>query len=124
MTEGAGGFDLRASHNESILPGETKPIALGVRVAVPPGHVGLLVVRSSLGKQGMTLANGVGVIDSDYRGELHAVLANLGPERFRIARGDRVAQVVVVPCVQEAELVEQLDATPRGEGGFGSTGKR
>ena len=86
--------------------------------------VAILAARSGLGtKHGIVPANGIGIIDSDYRGEIHAVLRNHGKESFTIARGDRIAQLMFVPVWQaDFEVVETLDETERGQGGFGSTG--
>ena len=119
---GAAGADLRASEALEIAAGSRAAVATGVRLEIPPGHVGLVWPRSGLAvRHGIdTLA---GVIDSDYRGELKVVLVNHGDEPFRIAPGDRVAQLLV----QRVERVrftatEQVAVTARGSGGFGSTG--
>jgi dUTP diphosphatase len=120
---GAAGADLRASEALEIAAGSRATVATGVRLEIPPGHVGLVWPRSGLAvRHGIdTLA---GVIDSDYRGELKVVLVNHGDEPFRIAPGDRVAQLLV----QRVERVrftatEQVADTARGSGGFGSTGR-
>ena len=120
---GAAGADLRASEALEIAAGSRAAVATGVRMEIPPGHVGLVWPRSGLAvRHGIdTLA---GVIDSDYRGELKVVLVNHGDEPFRIAPGDRVAQLLV----QRVERVrftatEQVADTARGSGGFGSTGR-
>jgi dUTP pyrophosphatase len=120
---GAAGADLRASEALEIAAGSRAAVATGVRLEIPPGHVGLVWPRSGLAvRHGIdTLA---GVIDSDYRGELKVVLVNHGDEPFRIAPGDRVAQLLV----QRVERVrftatEQVADTARGSGGFGSTGR-
>ncbi|HVQ26642.1 MAG TPA: dUTP diphosphatase, partial [Planctomycetota bacterium] len=117
---GAAGADLRASEALEIAAGSRAAVATGVRLEIPPGHVGLVWPRSGLAvRHGIdTLA---GVIDSDYRGELKVVLVNHGDEPFRIAPGDRVAQLLV----QRVERVrftatEQVADTARGSGGFGS----
>ena len=120
---GAAGADLRASQETVIAAHERAAVATGLRVEIPPGHVGLVWPRSGLAvRHGIdTLA---GVIDSDYRGELRVVLVNHGADPFRIARGDRIAQLLV----QRVERVRfqpeaTLEASGRGEGGFGSTGR-
>ena len=96
-----------------------------VTAAIPAGHVGLLAVRSSMGiRHGVTLSNGVGVIDSDYRGQVHVGLHNLSGEPYTVQPGDRVAQLMVVPvAAPEIEVVDALPETVRGAGGFGSTGR-
>lgn len=124
-TPGSAGIDLTNTGQGTIhiSPSATHPAHTGIRAAIPDGHVGLLFVRSSLGvKRGLALANGTGVIDSDYRGELIAVLHNTSREIQVVEAGERVAQLVVVPC-WAGELIEgDLDTTQRGAGGFGSTG--
>ena len=120
---GAAGADLRASEAVSIAPGGRAAVPTGVQLEIPEGHVGLIWPRS-----GLALRHGIdtlaGVIDSDYRGEVRVVLINHGAETFTIAPGDRVAQLLV----QRVERVRYtpagaLEATRRGEGGFGSTGR-
>ena len=120
---GAAGADLRASEAVEIAAGGRAAVATALHLEIPPGHVGLVWPRSGLAvRHGVdTLA---GVIDSDYRGELKVVLVNHGDEPFRIAPGDRVAQLLV----QRVERVrftaaEQVQGTARGSGGFGSTGR-
>jgi dUTP pyrophosphatase len=120
---GAAGADLCASEAALIAPGARAAVATAVRLEIPPGHVGLVWPRSGLAvRHGIdTLA---GVIDSDYRGELKVVLVNHGDEPFRIAPGDRVAQLLI----QRVERVrftaaERVAETARGSGGFGSTGR-
>ena len=124
---GAAGADLRACLDApvTIQPGETKMLPLGVAVEIPEGYVGLAYARSGLAsKRGIAPANKVGVIDSDFRGELMAALHNHGAQPQVIEPGDRVLQLVITPCVQ-AEFVEadDLTGTERGAGGWGSTGK-
>jgi len=120
---GAAGADLRACEAVVIAPGARAAVATGVRLELPPGHVGLVWPRSGLAvRHGIdTLA---GVIDSDYRGEVKVVLVNHGEEPFAIAPGDRIAQLLV-QAVERARFVaaEQVAATERGSGGFGSTGR-
>lgn len=119
---GAAGADLNAAEDVTVQPGEWASVGTGLRVEIPPGHVGLVWPRSGLAvRHGIdTLA---GVIDSDYRGELRVVLANHGREPYRIAAGDRVAQLLL-QRVERAEFVRSaLAASDRGPGGFGSTGR-
>jgi dUTP pyrophosphatase len=119
----AAGADLCASEALEIAPGARAAVPTALRVAIPPGHVGLVWPRSGLAvRHGIdTLA---GVIDSDYRGEVRVVLVNHGDEPFRVAPGDRVAQLLL-QRVERAVFTETpvLDDTARGEGGFGSTGR-
>ena len=126
-TAGAAAMDLHACLEAplTIEAGARAIVPTGLAVAIPAGHVGLLAVRSSMGiKRGVTLANGVGVIDSDYRGEVGVGLMNVGSEAYTVLPGDRIAQLMVLPVAQPAlELVTELPATDRGEGGFGSTGR-
>ncbi|HVO11923.1 MAG TPA: dUTP diphosphatase [Vicinamibacteria bacterium] len=118
----AAGADLRASEALVIEAGGRAAVPTGLRLQIPPGHVGLVWPRSGLAvRHGIdTLA---GVIDSDYRGELRVVLVNHGREPFAVAAGDRVAQLLVQPLARAVfQKVAELDRTDRGQGGFGSTG--
>ena len=123
----AAGADLYACIEDSVViaPGESAWITTGVAVELPEGYVGLIYARSSLGvKRGLAPANKVGVIDSDYRGELCVVLHNHGKTEQVIEPNERVAQFVITPIITPGfQVVEQLDDTERAEGGFGSTGK-
>ena len=123
-TAGAPGKYVVSAEDEKIAPGGRYPVATGLAVAIPPGFEIQVRPRSGLAfKHGITVPNTPGTIDSDYRGELKVLLINHGSDDFVIARGDRVAQLVVAPVVQAAFVeVAELDATQRGEGGFGSTG--
>ncbi len=126
-TEHAAGLDLRAAvETELVLaPGERRAVPTGLRLEIPPGFEGQVRPRSGLAlTHGVTVANAPGTIDADYRGELQVLLVNLGDRPFTIARGDRVAQLVLAP-VARAELDEReaLGETARGQGGFGSTGR-
>ncbi|WP_296719588.1 dUTP diphosphatase [Erythrobacter sp.] len=123
-TSGAAGMDVVSAEEVTIAPGERHAVATGLAVAIPAGYEIQVRPRSGLAlKHGITVPNTPGTIDSDYRGELKVILINLGSEPFAIARGDRVAQLVLAPVVQAAwDEVAELDATERGEGGFGSTG--
>ena len=100
-------------------------VPCGFAIALPPGYEAQVRPRSGLAaRHGVTLLNSPGTIDADYRGEVMVILVNLGQEDFEIKRGDRIAQLVVAPVVQPAFVVgEDLDATERGTGGFGSTGR-
>ena len=127
-TEFSAGADIYALLDEplTINPGETKFIHTGLAIAIPEGFVGLNFARSGMAsKRGLAPANKVGVIDSDYRGEVMVALHNHGTEPQTIEHGDRVAQMVFVPYyAAEFELKDELSETLRGEGGFGSTGTK
>lgn len=107
-----------------IAPGERRVIPTGIAVAIPPGYAGLVAPRSGLAaRSGIGIVNAPGVVDSGYRGEISVILINLGSEPVAIGRGDRIAQLLVVPvATPEFEVVEGLGETDRGVGGFGSTG--
>lgn len=123
----AAGADLYACLNDtvSIAPGEVFWVPTGIALEVPKGCAGLIYARSSLGvKRGLAPANKVGVIDSDYRGEIRVVLLNHSNQVQTVAPGERVAQLIITPVLTPAyEEVEDLTDTERGIGGFGSTGK-
>lgn len=123
----AAGADLYACLEESvtIAPGETAWIPTGLALEVPKGCAGLIYARSSLGvKRGLAPANKVGVIDSDYRGEIRVVLLNHGKVSQTVEHGERIAQMIITPVLTPAyQQVEELSDTSRGAGGFGSTGK-
>lgn len=123
-TTGAAGMDVVSAEDVTIAPSARHAVATGLAMAIPEGYEVQVRPRSGLAlKHGITVPNTPGTIDSDYRGELKVILINLGSEPFAIARGDRVAQLVLAPVVQAAwDEVEALDATERGAGGFGSTG--
>lgn len=126
MSAQAAGLDVRASVTEPITlrPGDRLAVPTGLSMAVPPGTEIQVRPRSGLAlRHGVTIINAPGTIDSDYRGEVKVLLANLGSEPFVIERGMRIAQLVVARVARvSVEQVELLDATERGEGGFGSTG--
>lgn len=126
-SKAAAGADLYLCSNEEVViqSGETKMLPTGIAVAIPDGYVGLIFARSSLGtKRGLAPANKVGVIDSDYRGEIMVALHNHSGQAQTLMPYERVAQMVIVPYVQEPyEEAETLDDTDRGAGGFGSTGR-
>ena len=123
-TEGAAGMDVLAAEDVTIDSGARHAVATGLALAIPAGYEIQVRPRSGLAlKHGITVPNTPGTIDSDYRGELKVILINHGAEPFVISRGDRVAQLVLAPVTQASWLeVDELDATARGEGGFGSTG--
>jgi dUTP pyrophosphatase len=123
-TIGAAGMDVVAAEDVTLAPGARHAVATGLALAIPEGFEIQVRPRSGLAlKHGITVPNTPGTIDSDYRGELKVILINHGTEPFVIARGDRVAQLVLAPVVQAAwDEVAELDATERGAGGFGSTG--
>lgn len=129
-TPGAAGADLRANFapgardGVEIAPGARALIPTGLRLAVPVGYEVQLRPRSGLAlKHGITLPNSPGTIDSDYRGPLGVIVMNAGDAPFHVGHGDRIAQMILAPVVQaRLTLVERLDETARGAGGFGSTG--
>lgn len=124
-TEGAAGYDLRSAESDfELLPGVPRAVATGLRMELPPGVEGQVRPRSGLAlRHAVTVPNAPGTIDPDYRGELKVPLLNLGAEPVRIARGDRVAQLVFARFETPAvEAVSELSESRRGEGGFGSTG--
>lgn len=123
----AAGADLYACLEApvTVQPGETFWVSTGISLEIPQGYAGLIYARSSMGaKRGLAPANKVGVIDSDYRGEVRVVLLNHSKEPQTIAPGERVAQLVITPVFTPGfEEVQELNDTERGSGGFGSTGK-
>jgi dUTP pyrophosphatase len=124
-TAGAAGMDVVAAEALTLAPGARHAVATGFAVAIPEGYEVQVRPRSGLAlKHGITCLNSPGTIDSDYRGEVKVILANLGNEPFEIVRGERIAQLVPAP-VQRADMdeVADLDDTARGSGGFGSTGR-
>jgi dUTP pyrophosphatase len=127
-TDGSAGMDLRAAIDAeapvSIAPGGRLAVPTGLIMEIPQGFEGQIRPRSGLAlKSGVTCLNTPGTVDSDYRGEIMVILANLGGETFTVTRGMRIAQMVIAPVVQvRIEVVQELSATERGSGGFGSTG--
>lgn len=123
-TPGAAGMDVLAAEDVLLAPGARHALATGFALAIPDNYEIQVRPRSGLAlKHGISMPNTPGTIDSDYRGELKIILINHGAEAFAIARGDRVAQLVLAPVVRAAwQEVEELDDTARGAGGFGSTG--
>lgn len=126
-TPGSAGYDLCAciGREFTIEPGELVIIPTGIAMEVPAGCAGMIFTRSGLGvKHGITVSNGVGVIDSDYRGEVHVGLRNSSRAAYTVRPGERIAQLIVLPvCLPPVEEIDELSETQRGEGGFGSTGK-
>lgn len=127
-TNGSAAVDLCAMIDSPITlaPGERALIPTGIALSIPDGYVGIIAARSGLAcKKGICLSNGIGVIDSDYRGEISVGLFNSSKDEFTVERGERIAQLMFVP-VESAVFVstDSLDETERGEGGFGSTGTK
>ena len=128
-TPGSAGMDLHALLDRplTVLPGERVGVPTGIAIGLPsPETVGLVYARSGLAtKFGLTLSNCVGVIDSDYRGELRVGMINLSDKPYTIEPGERIAQLVIAPALLPVvEETDALDQTQRGEGGFGSTGRQ
>ena len=126
-TEGSAGYDLCADIKEPItIPrGEIFPVPTGVCIELPHKNlVAVVCARSGLAlKQGLALCNGIGVIDSDYRGEIFFAMVNNDSEPKTVENGERIGQLMIMPVIQaDYEIVSELDETERGEGGFGSTG--
>ena len=123
---GDAGLDLASAVDLEVGPGERAMVPTGVAVAIPDGHAGLVLPRSGLAsRHGLTMANAPGLIDAGYRGEVTCAVVNLDRERpVTIRRGDRIAQLVIVP-IQAVEPIQVAELPPseRGKGGFGSTGK-
>ena len=121
----AAGYDLYATKDEVIFPHNTTKVSTGLAIEIPEGYYGGIFARSGLAsKKRVRPANCVGVIDSDYRGEIIVLLHNDSERHQFISKGDRIAQLIVLPYLSiEFEEVENLNETERGEGGFGSTGK-
>ena len=135
-TPGSAGVDLKAASFENVngfnvikslymYPCQQELIGTGIALHIKdPGYAGMIIPRSGLGKRGIVLGNLVGLIDSDYQGEIKVLLWNRGNEVVKIERMDRIAQLVIVPVIQaKFEIVEHFEQSQRGAGGFGSTGK-
>jgi dUTP pyrophosphatase len=122
---GDGGVDLYARENVKLEPEAWTMVPTGIAVAIPDGYAGLVVPRSGLAARlGVGVVNGPGLVDAGYRGEIQVILINHGSEPLELQRGERVAQMVVVPVVEQVFVeVEALPESVRGEGGFGSTGR-
>ena len=126
-TDGSAGVDLRACLDQALVvkPGETHLIGTGISIHIGnPGYAAMLLPRSGLGhKHGIVLGNLVGLIDSDYQGELKVSCWNRGDTEFTVKPGERICQMIIVPVVQaEYEIVKEFDESDRGDGGFGHTG--
>lgn len=123
-TFGASGMDLPATEEVTINPGEWTSVGTGLYIELPPGYEGQIRPRSGLAlKWGVTVLNAPGTVDSDYRGEIRVILINHGKDPFHIEVGDRIAQLVITPVARgKLHVADELSATRRGEGGFGSTG--
>lgn len=127
-TPGSAGIDLKAAsiiRAIEIYPGDQELIRTGIAIHIKdPGYAGMIIPRSGLGKRGVVLGNLVGLIDSDYQGEIKVLLWNRGNDIVQIDHMDRIAQLVIVPIVQaQFEIVQEFEQSQRGQGGFGSTGK-
>lgn len=127
QSEHSAGIDLHSIESFEIPPGEQRVCHTGIAGAIPPGWVGMVCPRSGMAaKHGITVQNSPGIIDSDYRGEWMVILHNTGTKSvpYKVSKGDRIAQVVIVPCLcVQVREVSHLDDTERGVGGLGSTGK-
>lgn len=125
-SENAAGADIRSLEEITIAPGESAAVKTGLCMEIPEGYAGLVCARSGLAlKRGLAPANKVGVIDSDYRGEVLVALYNQSGLPQKIEAGERIAQLLIVPCVQaEFEEADALSDTARADGGFGSTGRK
>lgn len=127
-TAGSSGLDLRAAVTGDVVldPGERRLVPTGWSVAIPAGYEGQVRPRSGLAlRQGLSIPNAPGTIDSDYRGEVAVILINLGREAVTVRRGDRIAQLVIAPvALADSEEVAELPSSERGGGGFGHTGTR
>jgi dUTP pyrophosphatase len=123
-TDGAVGYDLTSTKTITINPGEVATIPCGISIEPPPSHAVLVCSRSGLGKRGLVVAHGIGVIDPDYRGSLDTPMRNLGQAPITVEEHDRFAQLVVVPIAKAAFMeVNSLSSSERGDRGFGSTGR-
>jgi dUTP pyrophosphatase len=126
MSESASGMDLYAANEQSIdiRPGDVTAVPTGLSIEIPPGYEGQVRMRSGLAlRHGLCLPNAPGTIDADYRGHVQIIVGNIGQAVFRIERGMRIAQLVICPVVKaQVEFVAELEATSRGDGGFGHTG--
>ncbi|HEX8084685.1 MAG TPA: dUTP diphosphatase, partial [Solirubrobacteraceae bacterium] len=125
VRSGDAAYDLRCVEGFTLAPGERRLVPTGIAVALPAGCCGLVLPRSGLAaRHGVGVVNGPGLIDPNYRGEVKVVLINHSAEEFSADAGDRIAQLLVVPfAAPPVEVVSELSATERGEGGFGSSGR-
>lgn len=126
-TAGSAGLDLSPSGccGSLLMPGSVRKVQTGVYVEIPEGYVGIIALRSSVASRGdLYMAGGIGVVDSDYRGEIHIPVATSNVHGARITPGERIAQLLILPApIFDIEVVQELGETARGDGGFGSTGK-
>jgi len=124
-TPGSAGADIKASRAFIIEPGQFLAVSTGIHMKIPEGYEVQIRPRSGLAfKHGITVLNSPGTIDSDYTGEISVILINHGDKRYNVMKGDRIAQMVAAPVVQcRFDIVEELEVTERGEGGFASTGR-
>lgn len=122
---GDAGLDLRSAESFELAQGERRAVPTGLAVAIPEGHAGLVVPRSGLAaRHGIGIVNAPGIVDAGYRGEIKVLLINHGSEPVAFSRDERIAQLVITPVVvADVELVDDLDDTERGAGGFGSSGR-
>lgn len=122
---GDAGLDLKAAENALLFPGDRQAVETGVSVEIPDGYVGLLCARSgNAARRALGIVNGVGVIDSGYRGPVNVLLINHGRSNVAVMRGDRIAQLLIVPIeTPDVEIVDRLSDSERGTGGLGSTGR-
>ncbi len=127
-TASSAGYDLRAAVGETVVltPGDYAKVPTGIALQIPTGWEGQIRPRSGLAiEHGVTVLNAPGTIDADYRGEISVILVNHGTRAFEVRRGDRIAQVVIAPVARvNWQEVEELSDSPRGSGGFGSSGRR
>jgi dUTP pyrophosphatase len=123
--DGDAAFDLTARASVTLEPGERAMIPTGIAVAIPTGYGGLVIPRSGLAaRYGISVVNGPGLIDSGFRGEIHVIVVNLGSDVYHFERGDRIAQLMIVPALTPIlQEVDELPSSSRGVGGFGSTGR-
>ena len=122
---GDAGLDLKAAENVLLFPGDRQAVDTGVSMEIPDGYVGLVCARSgNAARRGLGMVNGVGVIDSGYRGPINAILINHGRDNISINKGDRIAQLLIVPIeAPDVEIVDELSDSERGHAGLGSTGR-
>lgn len=122
---GDAGLDLKAAENALLFPGDRQAVDTGVSMEIPEGYVGLVCARSgNAARRGLGMVNGIGVIDSGYRGPVNVLLINHGRDNVTVSRGDRIAQLLIVPIeTPNVEILDSLSASERGTGGLGSTGR-
>jgi dUTP pyrophosphatase len=122
-TEGAAAVDLRTAEDRYLDPGEIQTLSTGLFIHIPTGFAALVLPRSGQAKRGLAVANAPGLVDEDYRGEIKVLVQNLTEDTLYVAYGERIAQLMFIPYAKaEFEVVDSLDESERGTGGFGSTG--